>query len=228
MLFPAVSCTTDGTVCQVTVGEGEINAAASMMALVLCDAFDLRSTYLFLGGIAGVNPRHGTLGSVAIARYAVQVALQYEIDPRSLPEGSSTGYIGYGRAKPDQYPTISYGTEVFELNANLRNIAYDLASKAKLADSNTAKIYRARYQESFEKAAKPPSVIKCDVATSDVYYSGTMLAEAFESTTRLWTNGTGASCMSAQEDSAILEVLVRGAIEKLVDFSRVMVIRTGR
>ena len=198
------------------------------MALMLSDAFDLSSTYILLGGIAGVNPRYATLGSVAIARYAVQVALQYEIDPRSLPEGSSTGYIGYGRAKPDQYPTISYGTEVFELNANLRDIAHGLACKAKLADSNTAKSYRARYRDSFEKAAQAPSVVKCDVATSDVYYSGTMLAEAFENTARLWTNGTGESCMSAQEDSAVLEVLVRGAIEKLVDFSRVVVMRTGK
>lgn len=34
--------------------------------------------------------------------------------------------------------------------------------------------------------------------------------------------------MSAQEDNAVLEVLVRGAIEKLVDFSRIIVMRTGK
>ncbi|KAK3182517.1 hypothetical protein K4F52_006157 [Lecanicillium sp. MT-2017a] len=228
MLFPGVYCTESGAVCQFTVGEGEINAAASMMALLLSDTFDLRSTYVFLGGIAGVNPKHATLGSVALARYAVQVALQYEVDPRSLPQNWSTGYIGYGQVSPDKYPSITYGTEVLELNAKLRDIAYNLASKATLVDSGAARRFRARYRPSFEKAAEAPTVVKCDVATSDVYYSGTMLAEAFENTTRLWTNGTGESCMSAQEDNAVLEVLVRGAIEKLVDFSRIIVMRTGK
>lgn len=73
----------------------------------------------------------------------------------------------------------------------------------------------------------PPSVVKCDSATSDVYYTGGRLAQAFENTTSLWTNGTGKYCMSAQEDNATLEVLVRAAIEGLVDFSRVIAMRTG-
>ena len=34
--------------------------------------------------------------------------------------------------------------------------------------------------------------------------------------------------MTAQEDSAILEVLVRMTISKLVDFSRTIVMRTGK
>lgn len=64
-------------------------------------------------------------------------------------------------------------------------------------------------------------------ATSDVYYSGTLLADAFDNTTTLWTNGTGKYCMTAQEDNAVLEVMVRAAIEGLVDFSRIIVMRTG-
>lgn len=77
-------------------------------------------------------------------------------------------------------------------------------------------------------AVRPPSVVKCDSATSDVYYSGGRLAQAFENTTTLWTNGTGAYCMSAQEDSATLEVLVRAATEGLVDFGRIIAMRTGK
>lgn len=33
-----------------------------------------------VAGIAGVNPKIASIGSVTFARYAVQVALQYEID----------------------------------------------------------------------------------------------------------------------------------------------------
>ena len=67
----------------------------------------------------------------------------------------------------------------------------------------------------------------CDVATSDVYFSGTLLSEAFENTTKLFTNGTGVYCTTAQEDNATLEALLRGAINNLTDFSRIIVMRTA-
>ncbi|KAG5747559.1 hypothetical protein H9Q69_003313 [Fusarium xylarioides] len=196
MLFPCVTCTEDGSICHVTIGEGEINSAASLTALMLSPKFDFRYTYFLVAGIAGVNPKYGTLGSVAIARYSVQVALQYEIDIRSLPPGWPTGYISYGRNQPYQQPFITYGTEVFELNAQLQDAAYKLASKAQLEDANGPKEYRALYRrmgETYKSASQPPSVIKCDTATSDVYYSGSRLSESFENTTKVWTNGTGSN-----------------------------------
>lgn len=202
-----------------------------MTALILSSRFNLTQTYFVLAGIAGVNPRYATIGGVALARYAVQVALQYEIDPRSLPGDWPTGYIPYGRTHPFEYPCITYGTEVFELNANLRDAAYGFAQRAKLVDGEEPRRYRALYNSmgtSYHMAVRPPSVVKCDSATSDVYYSGGILAQAFENTTSLWTNGTGAYCMSAQEDNAILEVLVRSAIEGLVNFSRIIAMRTGK
>ncbi|KAL7927090.1 purine nucleoside permease domain-containing protein [Trichoderma austrokoningii] len=230
MLFPRIFCTQSGTVCQLTVGEGEINSAVSMTSLVLSSRFNLTQTYFLLAGIAGVNPRYATIGGVALARYAVQVALQYEIDPRSLPGDWPTGYIPYGRTHPFEYPCITYGTEVFELNANLRDAAHDFALRAKLVDDDGPRRYRALYGDmgaSYRMAVRPPAVAKCDSATSDVYYSGERLARAFENTTALWTNGTGAYCMSAQEDNAVLESLVRFAIEGFVDFGRIIAMRTG-
>lgn len=213
-----------------TVGEGEINSAVSMTALILSGSFNLTQTYFLLAGIAGVNPRYATIGSAAFARYAVQVALQYEIDSRSLPDDWLTGYIPYGRAHPFEYPCITYGTEVFELNADLRDAAHAFGQRAQLRDDREPQKYRLLYSDmgaSYSPAVMPPSVVKCDSATSDVYYSGGRLAQAFENTTALWTNGTGVYCMSAQEDNATLEVLVRAAIEGLVDFSRVIAMRTG-
>lgn len=231
MLFPNIFCNEDRSICQLTLGEGEINSAASMMALALSPKFDLSKTYFLLAGIAGVNPRYATIGSVALARYAVQVALQYEIDPRSLPSDWATGYISYGREYPFEYPSITYGTEVFELNERLQNAAFSFASRARLLDHDGPRQYRSKYVamgNMYSMAAQPPTVVKCDTATSDVYYSGLRLAEAFENTTSLWTNGTGVYCMSAQEDNAALEVMVRAAIEGLVDFTRIIVMRTGK
>lgn len=231
MLFPHVYCTENGQICHFTAGEGEINAAASTISLALSDKFDLSHTYWLLGGIGGVNPKHASLGSVAFGRFAVQVALQYEIDSRDVPEDWKSGYFSYGSKRPDEYPTTSYGSEVFELNDNLRDVAVKLATKGNLTDSTSVSQYRAKYAGTpgnmYKLGTQPPSVMKCDMATSDVYFSGQRLGDAFDDVMKVWTNGTAKYCMSAQEDTAVLEGLLRGAVEKRIDFSRIMLLRAG-
>lgn len=69
----------------------EINAASTITALTFSPLFDFTSTYFLIAGIAGVNPEVATLGSVTFARYAVQVALQYEFDAREIPDNYTTG-----------------------------------------------------------------------------------------------------------------------------------------
>lgn len=229
-----------------TTGEGEINAAASMSALTLSEQFDLRGTYFVLAGIAGVNPKLGTLGSVAVARFAVQVALQYELDARELPADFATGYVAYGTQAPGQYPSTLYGTEVMGLNAALGAAAFAYANaSARLVDGPGPAAYRALYAASnstghddnddndkaslYRAATGAPSLLRCDVATSDVYYSGTLLAEAFENTTRLWTNQSALTyCMTAQEDNAILQSLLRATLAGKADYSRAVVLRSGK
>ncbi|KAI1452016.1 putative purine nucleoside permease [Annulohypoxylon moriforme] len=230
-LYPHVHCNENGEICQLTVGESEINAAASMTAFVLSELFDLTKTYFLLAGIAGVNPKLGTLGSIALSRFTVQVALQYEIDAREMPDNFSSGYFSYGTYAPDEYPSVVYGTEVHELNEDLRDAAVDLAQRARLADSAGAAAYRAKYGTDnglYSAGASEPGVIKCDSATSDVYFSGAMLSEAFENTTQLWTNQTTMTyCMTAQEDSSVLHAIMRTAVWGRVDFSRAILMRSG-
>lgn len=122
-----------------------------------------------------------------------------------------------------------YGTEVMEVNEPLRQLAIGFASTAKLNDSDEAVAYRVNYAQNsaYTAGSQAPSVVGCDVATSDVYYSGTLLSEAFDNTTKLFTNGSGVYCTTAQEDNATLEALLRGAIANLTDFSRIIVMRTA-
>lgn len=103
-LFQDIHCTMNGEICQVVTGESEINAASTISALVLSPYFDLTKTYFMVAGIAGVNPEVATTGSVTFARYAVQVALQYEFDAREIPGNFSTGYVPQGAYSPDGYP----------------------------------------------------------------------------------------------------------------------------
>ncbi|KAI8977730.1 purine nucleoside permease [Trametes punicea] len=228
-LFPQAHCTQDGTICQVVTGEAEINAASTITALVHSSFFDLTKTYFLIAGIAGISPELGTLGTVTLARFAVQVALAYEIDAREKPADFATGYIPQGSFAPDQYPQELYGTEVFELNDDLRQLAIEMAKSAKLADDEQSQQYRANYasDKAFAAGAAPPSVVACDTATSDVFWTGALLGQAFENTTRLFTNETATYCTTQQEDNATLEALLRGALTGLLDFSRIVLMRTA-
>ncbi|KAF5015238.1 hypothetical protein F66182_13501 [Fusarium sp. NRRL 66182] len=231
-LFPHVHCTEDHEICQLITGESEINAATSITSLAFSDKFDLTNTYFFIGGIAGISPEVATTGSVTFARYAVQVALQYELDAREMPSNWSTGYFAQGSYGPGQYPESIYGTEVFEVNDNLRSKAVAFSRQGNLTDSAQAASYRANYLNGdgatiYRAGAAAPSVVECDVATSDVYYTGNLLSKAFANTTALFTNGTGTYCSTAQEDNATLESLLRAALHKRVDFARIIVMRTA-
>lgn len=100
-----------------------------------------------------------------------------------------------------------------------------LVEDVKLDDSPTAAAFRKKYPHA--PANQPPSLVACDGATSDVYYSGPTLGTAFDNFTSLITNGTGKYCATAQEDSAILLALLRGAKAGLIDFGRIIVMRTA-
>jgi purine nucleoside permease len=95
--------------------------ASFMESLAFSPLFDLRKTYFMIAGIAGINPDVATIGGVTFVRFAVQLELEYEIDAREMPSNFSTGYWGLGADAPGEYPVNIYGTEVFELNVNLRD-----------------------------------------------------------------------------------------------------------
>ncbi|KAK4704620.1 hypothetical protein P7C70_g1579, partial [Phenoliferia sp. Uapishka_3] len=283
-LYPDVACNHAGDVCIVT----------TVMALTLSRQFDFTKTYFLIAGIAGINPYHGTLATAAFARFAIQVALEYEIDARQMPANWTTGnsgiivvadynftdaqmslnpqdigrlaqisqgrfprYVwtgrqGKARLKLTRTSTTKtsdlYGTEIFELNTNLLAKVMTLTKNVKLNDSVSAIAYRAKFD--YAPANLAPVVTSCDVATSDVYYAGTLLSESFGNYSSYMTGGKAIYCMTAQEDNASLEALVRGRLcmahiedpehllicrlvfftahkGGLVDYSRIVVLRTG-
>jgi purine nucleoside permease len=229
-LFPEVHCTPQGQVCQLTCCEGEINAASSLSALIYSRMFTLTHTYFLIAGVAGINPHIATTGSVTFSKYAVQFDLQYEFDSRQIPSNDSYGYFPQNSFFPDSpaginYPGEIYGTEVFALNNNLKEKAIYLASQAKLNDTTGAAAYRKKYP--YKPANQPPKVLACDTGTSNVYWSGSILGDAFSAYTKLLTNGSGTYCATQQEDNAICEVLLRGDLAGVVDFSRLMIMRTA-
>ena len=167
---------------------------------------------------------------MTFARYAVQLDLQYEFDSRQIPSNDSSGYFPQNSFFPDEtagidYPGEIYGTEAFELNNNLRKRFVYLASLPSLNDTAGAAAYRKNYP--YAPANQPPAVVECATGTSNVYWSGSVLGDAFTAYTKLLTNGSGIYCATQQEDNAILEALLRGDLAGKVDFSRVTVMRTA-
>lgn len=208
----------------------EINAASTISALVLSPYFDLTQTYFLIAGIAGINPHLATTGSVTFSQYQVQFDLQYEFSATQIPSNDSSGYFPQDADYPDSpnaydYPLEIYGTEAFEVNKNLRDLFVSIASGVKLNDTDGAAAYRAKYP--YAPANQPPSVVPCSSGTSNVYWSGSVLGDAFYNYTLLLTNGSGQYCASQQEDNASLEAFLRGALAGLVDFSRIAVMRTA-
>ena len=221
--YPNVYCGAD-RVCQVTTGMGHANAAASIMALAFSRQFDLRKTYWLIAGIAGIDPKHGTVGSAAWARYLVSWGIQWELDAREKPASWPSGFTGINTRGPTEKPKLEYGTELFQLNEALVTRAFELSRGVKLADSDAAKLARAAYPP---PASLPPSVIRCDTVSADTWWSGTKLGERAEAWTRLLTDGKGRYCTTQQEDNATFEAIKRATAAGLADDRRVAVLRTG-
>lgn len=227
-IYPTIYCTTNYTVCQATTGEGDINAAATVASLTLSPLFDLSKTYFLIAGIAGGEPQYVTTGAVTFNKYAVQVGLEYQIAYQDYentnPEWTS-GYYAYGSDGPGEFPGNVYGTEVFEVNEKLRDRAVELASTAELNNGTETTIaFRALYD--FEAAKSNPTVVKCDGLTSDNYFTGNVLGDYFSSYAKMMTNGSAVYCATAQEDNASLEAFTRADKFGLVDFNRIIVMRT--
>lgn len=208
-----------------------VNAALSVSALISSDVFDLSKTYFLITGIAGVNPRKATIGSVALPKFAIQVDTQMEFDAREIPTDWRTGYVPLGAGSVDSYPKFITGSEIYELSDALRKQAMLFAKNVKLQDSSRAKEYRARFAESprdiYHAATLEPKVLEGDVLSSNTFWHGRLLSDAMGHVAKLYTTGKGEYAMTAQEDTGILAALLRAAILGRVDFSRILITRAG-
>ncbi len=221
---PVVRCTDDG-VCQMTTGMGHANAAASTTAVIYSGLFDLSRAYFLIAGIAGIDPGHGTIGSVAWARYAVDIGIAHEIDPREAPRSWASGYFGVMTDGPGTKPAFDYHTEVFRLDEALLQAALRVSRAATLEDRDDVRAYRARYPAGV--AREPPGVVQCDTASGDTWWGGRRLGTRVAVWTRLLTDGAGVYCTTQQEDNATLNALTRGARSGLLDLARVAILRSG-
>lgn len=151
-----------------------VNAALSVSALVSSDLFDFSKTYFLVTGIAGVNPRRSTIGSVVLPKFVIQVDTQMEFDAREIPANWLTGYVPLGADSVDSYPKFITGSEIYELSDALRKKAMSFAKAVNLEDSPRAMEYRARFAESprgiYHAATLCPAAMEGDVLSSNTFW----------------------------------------------------------
>jgi purine nucleoside permease len=208
-------------------GEGTANSATAVMELGMDPRFDLSHAYWLVAGIAGVDPEDASIGSAAWAEYVVDGDLAHEIDSREIPPDWPTGYFPLESGRPyEPNARIVAENQVFRLNPELVEWAYQLTRGIDLGDSPALQRSRARYK-GFPNAQKPPFVLKGDDLSSMTFWHGKLLNDWANHWVSYWTHGSGNYVMTAMEDTGTLLALSYLQKAGKVNNDRVLVLRTG-
>jgi len=208
----------------VLTGQGTAHAAATIMALGLDPRFDLTHAYWLIAGIAGGSPDRISLGSAAWARWVVDGDLGYEIDAREMPAEWSTGYIPLRKTRPFEPPAAPLDGQVYALNADLANWAFDLTRGTPLADSDRLKELRSHFDGA--AAQQAPLVMLGDEVSSSTYWHGKLSDAWAAAWMRYFTDSKGEFATTAMEDTGTLQSLRGLANAGRVDWNRILVLRT--
>jgi purine nucleoside permease len=213
----------DGELAIVT-GQGTAHAAATIMALGLDPRFDLTHAYWLIAGIAGANPERASLGSAVWTNWVVDGDLGYEIDAREMPPDWSTGLLPLRKAKPFEAPAAPLPGQVYQTNRTLMLWAYGLTKNMPLADSDRLKEIRAHFDGAM--AHEPPRVLLGDEVSGSTYWHGKLMDAWASKWMDYFTNGQGQFATTAMEDTGTLQSLEYLSKAGLIDWNRVLVLRT--
>jgi purine nucleoside permease len=199
----------------------------SVTALILDPELDVSHAYWIVAGIAGIDPRAGSIGSAAWARYVVDADPIFEMDDRDIPKGWPEGLWSLGTDKPGVKGAAPGSSEmVWMLNPGLVNWAYALTRDIALPDTADLRAARAGYL-SEPAAMKPPQVFLGDEVSTTRFWHGERRTQWARDWMTLWTDGAGTFAMTACEDQGILDVLDLFTRAGRVDNRRVLVLRTA-
>jgi purine nucleoside permease len=221
------SIRTDGTGVIATVtGMATANAASSVMALGTDPRFDLSQAFWVVAGIAGVDPKRGSLGSAVWADCVVDGDVGYEIDGREIPKSWSTGVIPWERSEPFEEPRPTDFQQLYRLNPALVDWAVRDTKDVVLDDTPQMKKMRDSYA-GFSKAQEPPKVLKGATISTSRFWEGAMMSKWADDWVQYWSAGASQYYTTACEDSGIMRALTNLANAKKIDLNRVLVLRTA-
>jgi len=211
----------------ICTGIGTAKAAASIMALGMDPRFDLTNAYFLVAGIAGVDPEDASTGSAVWAEWLVDGDLSHEIDPREMPEEWETGYLPLRKTEPYELPVKDEPEgEVFALNKDLVQWAYQLTQDVELVDNEEIKRMREQYTN-YPNAQQPPKVMVGDQLAAMTYWHGKLMNDWANKWVLYWTNGEGNFVTSAMEETGTAQALAFLDNAGKVDAARFLVLRTA-
>ena len=209
----------------IVTGMGTSRSASAIMALGLDPRFDFSKSYWLVAGISGGDPENVSLGSAVWAEYLVDADFAHEIDAREIPDDWTTGYFplfSKGPYDPDHSGTQS---EVFRLNLDLADWAYQTSEDVVLEDTPELKVARDHYL-GYPKALLPPSVMKGDQLAGMTFWHGKILNQWANKWVDYWTKGKGEFVTSAMEDTGSYQSLAYLTKAGKANVERFMVLRT--
>jgi purine nucleoside permease len=212
----------------VVTGVGTARAAATIMALGSDPRFDLSHAYFVVAGIAGIDPKMGSLGSAVWADYVVDGDLAHEIDAREIPKDWKTGYVPLGKSVPYEEPRQArFGDDgnVYQLNPALVEWAFNLTKDVKLED--TAAMQERRRQFAPEAARRPPFVLRGGNLSASTFWHGKLMNEWAHDWVKYQTDGKSTYAVCGMEDTGTLQSLTWLAKAGKVDIHRVLVLRSA-
>lgn len=202
-------------------------ARESVAAIVLDPRFDVSHAYWVVAGIAGVDPRTGSIGSAAWAQYVVDADPIFERDDREIPADWPYGLWSLGVDQPGKKGGAPGSSGMaWKLNPGLVRWAYQMTRDTPLPDNDLLRAARAGFP-SEPVAQKPPFVFIGDGLSTTRFWHGERRTRWARDWVKLWTDGDGAFAMTDCEDQGILDVLDIFSKEGRVDLKRVLVLRTA-
>lgn len=207
-------------------GMGTAKSTAAIMALGLDPRFDLSNAYWLVAGIAGFDPADGSIGSAAWAEYLVDGDFGHEIDAREMPEDWETGFIPLFTKEPYQKPNPMNQGEMFHINGDLAQWAFDLTKDLPLPDDDKIAEMRSEYS-AFPNAQKPPFVMLGDNLAGMTFWHGELMNDWANKWVDYWSEGEGEFVSSGMEDTGTAQALFYLDRAGFADYDRLMVLRTA-
>jgi purine nucleoside permease len=221
----------DTGVLGMVTGMGTARAASAIMALGLDPRFDLTKAYWLVAGIAGVDPQDASIGSAVWATWLVDGDLAHQIDAREIPKDWESGYFPLFSHAPYVGKTAKdtkhqSAGEVYKINGELAEWAYQLTKDTPLTDYPAMQKLRAKYVN-YPKAQLPPFVLKGDHMAAATFWHGKLMNDWANSWSKFWSDGEANFVTSGMEDTGTYQSLTYLDKAGKVDKTRFMVLRTA-
>jgi purine nucleoside permease len=214
----------------IVTGEGPEHASSAMTALLTDPRFDLRHAYFLLAGIAGIDPKFGSVGSAVWAPHVVNGGLAHEVDAREIPPDWPDGFTPIQGSRPDVRPVPPrhsiQGDMAYTIDPGLLAWAFSLTRNVALTDGPELQKTRARYA-GFPRAQTPPAVCEGDTLASATFWTGPGMNAWAERWVDYWTDQQGVMATTSEEDLGFMQALSLQAQAGRVDMRRVLVLRTA-